>query len=65
MDLVGIGWNSVEEKKLRNHQYNRSEALLEEATKYSGDEASEMFFLTLKAMYDYGMVVEMPRLGMR
>lgn len=64
MDLVGIKWDSPEEKKLRRHIVDCSNSLMKDVYASDPDEASEKLMRGLWALYDYGMVIEMNRLGM-
>ena len=64
MDLVGLNWNSSEEKKLRRHLIDCSNSLMREVSAAEQGDASKILIHSLWALYDYGMVMEMHRLGM-
>ena len=63
-DYIGIGWDSDECNDIQKVIKEFSMSILNEAT--TEDEKFDMtyYFEALKAMYMYGMVFEMSRLGM-
>lgn len=63
-DYIGIGWDSDECHSVQKILREFSETILTEASTKDGKFDMTYYFEALKAMYMYGMVFEMSRLGM-
>ena len=63
-DYIGVGWDTDESKSIRSVLNSFSHYILDQAL--IDDETVDMpyYFEALKAMYMYGMIYEMSRLGM-
>ena len=64
MDCTGIGWGSEECKRIESAFHEFTCMILNEAFTEKGKFDMTYYFEALKAMYLYGMVLEMSRLGM-
>ena len=64
MDYAGPKYNSREEKKLRSHITDEANNMIDLIRKTSVDFMDAQFEECMKAMFYYGMVMEMGRLGM-